>query len=84
MTGNLWFSAKIRWACLVDPLGLVGYRDSIYVFQSDDFEDAFQRALTIGKSQETCYLNADEQIVKWKVKEIISRRRWKRSSRVWR
>ena len=72
MTDDQWFSAKIRLACLINPKGLVGYRDSIYIFQSYDFEDAFKRALAIGKSQETSYLNADQQPVKWKLKEIIS------------
>ena len=72
MTGDQWFSAKIRLACLVDPTGLVGYRDAIYIFQSYDFDDAFKRALGIGKSQETSYLNANQQPVKWKLKEIIS------------
>ena len=72
MIDNEWFSAKIRFACLVDSKGLVGYRDSIYVFQSSDFDDAFKRALAIGESQETSYLNADQQPVKWKLKEIIS------------
>jgi hypothetical protein len=42
---------------------------SVYV---EDRRIQFRRALNIGKSQEKSYLNAEDQLVVWKVKEIVS------------
>lgn len=72
MSDGQWFSAKIRLACLIKSRGLQSYADSIYVFRSDDFNDAFRKALAIGKAQESSYLNSDEDLVQWKLKEVIS------------
>jgi hypothetical protein len=72
MSEKQWFSTKIRLACLISAKGLHSYMDSIYVFRSSDFEHAFRKALEIGKSQESHYLNADQQLVEWKLKEILS------------
>lgn len=72
MSDNNWFSAKIRLACLVESQGLHRYQDSVYVFSGVDFDDAFSKALAIGKAQERSYMNGDEELVRWRLKEIIS------------
>jgi hypothetical protein len=67
-----WFSTKVRLVCLIEPIGANRYMDSVYLFQSTDFDAAFKRALELGKSQEKSYLNADDLQVVWKLKEVMS------------
>ena len=67
-----WFSAKIRLACIIEPKGLQRFMDSIYVFRSTDFDDAFRKALDRGRSQEKNYLNDADELIEWRLKEIIS------------
>lgn len=67
-----WFSTKIRLACIIEPKGLQRFMDSIYVFQSTDFDSAFRKALDIGRSQERSYLNEVDELVTWRLKEILS------------
>jgi len=72
MSEMQWFSSKIRLACIIEPKGLHRFMDSIYVFQSTDFDDAFKKALDIGRSQERSYFNDANELVSWRLKEIIS------------
>ena len=72
MRSQNWFSTKIRMVCLIEPNGAQRYMDSVFVFQSEDFDVAFRRALDVGRGQEKEYLNADGKRVKWRLKEIIS------------
>lgn len=72
MSEMQWFSTRIRLACIVEPKGLRRFMDSIYVFRSTNFDDAFRRAIDIGRSQEKSYLNDADELVEWKLKEIIS------------
>ena len=67
-----WFSTKIRQVCLIELEGADLYWDSIFVFQAEDFDKAFQKALCLGKKQEVEYVNANGGKVRWKFKEIIS------------
>ncbi len=67
-----WFSSKIRLICLVEGLGGLRYMDSIFLFQSPNFDSAFLKAIELGKKQEEEYKNSDNLLVKWKLKEIIS------------
>ena len=67
-----WFSTKIRLACLMLPEGVLSYQDSIYIFRSAGFEEAFHKALEIGRALENHYVNGDQRTVEWKLKEIIS------------
>lgn len=58
---------------LVETKGGNHYMDNVYLFKCDyDWDKAFQKALEIGRRQEEEYINMDGQIVKWKLKEIIS------------
>jgi Domain of unknown function (DUF4288) len=72
MTDEVWFSSRLRFGIIVETQGLVGYWDSVYVFQSSDFEAAFQKALGIDRRNEKSYLNADGERVVWKLAEVVS------------
>jgi len=72
MSDERWFSAKLRYAILIEPTGLHRYSDSVFVFKSTDFEAAFRRALQIGREQEEEYLNSDGNRVRWKLASVIS------------
>jgi len=72
MSEMQWFTARIRLACIVEQKGLKRFMDSIYVFRSIDFDEAFRRAIDIGRSQEKSYLNDADELVEWRLKEIIS------------
>lgn len=67
-----WFSTKVRLVCLIESQRADTYMDSVYVFRSQDWATAFQRAIELGKQQEKEYLNADNRQVRWRLKEIIS------------
>src|ERR1700730_13328226 len=72
MTAEDWFSTKIRLACFTEPVGATRYMDSVYIFRSLDFDSAFEKALSIGKKQERSYMNAENHMVFWRLKEIVS------------
>lgn len=72
MTGGFWFSAKLRYAVLKEPVGLQMYMDSICLFRATDYDQAFQRALDYGIKDEKSYSNADTQRILWKLASIIS------------
>jgi hypothetical protein len=67
-----WFSAKLRYAVLIESKGLDGYMDSVFLFQGSEFEDAFQRAVAIGRKREQEYFNGDRQRVRWRLASIVS------------
>jgi hypothetical protein len=72
MIREAWFSARLRFAILIETQGLAQYSDSVYVFRSSDFETAFQKALEIGRAGERAYANGAGQRVEWKLAEVIS------------
>ena len=72
MNVMLWFSSKIRFVCLIANRGATRYRDSIYLFQASDYDDAFERVLQLAKSREEVYENDEGLEVKWRTKEIVS------------
>src|ERR1039457_5246680 len=63
MTGDTWFSSRLRFAIINETLGPVRYDDSVYLLRSTDFEAAFQRALETGRKNQKEYLNGDGQKV---------------------
>jgi hypothetical protein len=72
MKHNQWFSAKLRFVVMVEPVGGDLLNDCIYIFNSTDFSSAFQKAIDIGRLSEQEYLNVDGQRVLWVLKEVIS------------
>jgi hypothetical protein len=67
-----WFSTKVRVACLIEGVGLVRYMDSIHVFHAENFDEAMQRALVLGRGHEEEYVNSNQEHVRWRLKEIVS------------
>ena len=70
-----FYSARLLFICLVDdgkPKKKNMYDDSVVVFKARDFDDAFKRAVEIGKAREQEYLNADGQKVRWALVEVLN------------
>lgn len=68
----MWFSTRVRIACLIEGVGLTRYMDSIFVFTAEDFDSAMKRALTLGHAEEDEYKNEQDETVRWRLKEIIT------------
>ena len=50
MSERQWYRADIQWAVMVEGKeGLRGWEESVYLFQCEDREVAFQKALEIGR-----------------------------------
>lgn len=69
---DLWFSGRVRFAIIIETIGLNGYYDSVYLFRSIDFNTAFRKVVEIGRNNEQSYFNGDNQQVVWKLSDIIS------------
>jgi hypothetical protein len=55
MTGGKWFHAQIRWAVMEESKrGLVQWKEAAYIFQSENHETAFKKALEEGRRHEEC------------------------------
>lgn len=67
-----WFSAKMRFVILVEGTGGETLNDRVYVFRSNDFPAALERALEIGRRGQSEYRNGDGMRVQWSLMEIIS------------
>jgi hypothetical protein len=67
-----WYSAKLRFAVMVETKGADLLYDCVFLFRAADFDMAFERAIKIGETQETEYRNGDAKRVNWKFSEIIS------------
>lgn len=72
MPNGRWFSSRLQFGVIVETIGLLEYSDSLYLFQSSDFEAAFQKALEIGYRNERSYRNGEGQRVVQKVAEVVS------------
>lgn len=63
-----YFSARLLIVCLVDngkPRKKNTCDYPFFLIQAKDHEEAFQRALKLGKEQETRYENSKGQMVRW-------------------
>ncbi len=70
MSSSEWFSAAVRVAILVE-----GTRDhdearSVFLFRSPNFDEAFVRALQLGRGLEQEYVNGAGQLVRWLLLEV--------------
>jgi hypothetical protein len=67
-----WFSTRVR---LVSRLGedrFTHWMDCVHVFLASDWDDAFHRALELGRSHEEEYPNEAGDSVRWVLAEVIS------------
>jgi hypothetical protein len=70
-----FYSARLLFVCLVDdgkPKKKNMYDDSVVAFRAQDFDDAFRRAVEIGKAREHSYLSPDGHKVRWALVEILN------------
>jgi hypothetical protein len=44
-----WYQARIRWAEMVEGRGVRHWQEGVYLFRSEDFDSAFERAIAIGE-----------------------------------
>lgn len=72
MSEGSWFSARVRLVCLIEGTGASDYMDSVITFRANRFDDAFHRALELGRREEKEYLNVERKRVVWRLKEITS------------
>jgi hypothetical protein len=62
MTAKQWYRAHLRWAVMVEGKeGLRGWKESVYLFLSEDHDTAFRRALEIGR----CHQDEHQEGRKW-------------------
>ena len=62
MTTKQWYRAHLRWAVMVEGKeGLRGWKESVYLFLSEDHDKAFRRALEIGR----CHQDEHQEERRW-------------------
>jgi hypothetical protein len=44
-----WYQARIRWAEMVEGRGVRHWQEGVYLFRSENFDSAFERAIAIGE-----------------------------------
>ena len=72
MKTEVWFHAQIRWAILVEGKeGLRTWKESGYIFLSDNHETAFKQALAMGRCHESIHKEG-RRLVATKLAEIVS------------
>jgi hypothetical protein len=72
MTEQEWYSAKLRFAVMVEPDGADLLYDRVFLFKATDFDAAFERAIRIGEAQQEEYRNGDDRRVIWKFSAVFS------------
>ena len=65
-----WVSACVQIALLIEGVGLDSNWQSVFVFRASTRDEAFARALALGRDQEATYHNADGEEVRWRLAEI--------------
>ena len=72
MDDDLWFSAKVRLAAVLDEDRVDSFMDCLHVFRAADWDEAFQRALALGRSHESEYRNADGERLRWRLAQVLT------------
>ena len=70
-----FYSARLLFVILIDdgkPRKRHDWDEIVVVFRARDFGQAFERALEIGRSQETEYLNYQQHKVRWAFAEVAT------------
>jgi len=60
-----WYQARIRWAEMVEGQGIRSWEEAVYLFRSEDFDSAFQRALAIGAGGQSGGEEAGKRRPRW-------------------
>ncbi len=69
---ELWFSASVRILCLIEDEGATTQDQCVHIFRATDWDDAFGRALHLGRSHEKDYLNGDGKRVRWRLDRVAT------------
>ena len=72
MSQQSWFSTRVRLVVLIEGAHAMRYSDSVFVFRAADFDDAFRRALALGRKQEQEYVGGEGKRVRRRLKEVVS------------
>ena len=72
MAEGKWFTSRVRLIVLIEGEGAIRFDDSVIVFSAADFDDALQRAVDLGRAQETTYTNPDGEVVHWRLSEVLT------------
>lgn len=56
-----WFSSLLKFVILIEGKGGSRFARSVILFKAHDFESAKGKALRLGASKETTYINNDNQ-----------------------
>jgi hypothetical protein len=70
-----WYAAQVRVVCLVEGAEVgepVLQDESVHIFRAASRESGFQRALELGRGQETEYCNSDGQVVRWRLAQVLT------------
>ena len=65
VSSRVWYSAAVRLVVDIAGQGVVHDSRSVFVFRAVDFDEAFTRAVALGRGLETSYLNGDGEEVRW-------------------
>jgi hypothetical protein len=49
----------------------VSINDGVFLFRADDWDDAFQKALALGRREEREYVNGEGERVRWRFAEVL-------------
>lgn len=68
-----WWSASCKIICLVNQKpGEIGGMQSTHLIRAEDYDDAFEKAIAVGKSLEESYVGGSGGSVDWKFTEIVT------------
>jgi hypothetical protein len=65
-----WFATSLRLVCLVEGYGATTQETSVHIFRATDWDNAFDRALALGRSHEQDYLNGEGEQVRWRLDRV--------------
>ncbi|HTU44884.1 MAG TPA: DUF4288 domain-containing protein [Bryobacteraceae bacterium] len=69
--GRTWFGVKLRFAISIDNYDFREFEDRVFIFSCSDISAALEHALGIGKSREHEYANADGNLVRHQLVEVV-------------
>jgi hypothetical protein len=65
------FSTALRLVCFIDDRA-VDAIVSVFILMAEDWDSAFEKALEIGRGQERSYSNSTDELVLWRLAEIVT------------
>ena len=72
MSVSGWYSANLRKVCLIEGQSATLAMDSVRIFRAVDFDDAFLRAVSLGRQSEEEYKNEEGKTVRWRLQVVLS------------